>query len=148
MSRLLEDFFGVSIGRLTALFSGFLSELNNLYLAAIDALLLMSSREGLRPPLSVLNCFSQALSSSRSVIVSVAIAWRFGGEFGCLCQVIHSKRPDEMSRVGKCSKVDALSQREEAETAGQQSADRFGGLENDMTSPSHHVVLIDTLWFS
>ena len=68
-SRLRELFFGVSIGCL--LYSGYLRELKRLYLAAIAALLLMSSREGLRP-LSCLKVFSQILSSSRKMLVSVA----------------------------------------------------------------------------
>lgn len=102
MFLVLEAFFGVSIARLAVLFSGFRSELNNLYLAAIDALLLMSSREGLRPPLSVLNCFSHALSSSRSVIVSVAMIWRFFVKgFGVM--VGHSQQ--ETRRDVACVKV-------------------------------------------
>lgn len=68
MSRLRELFFGVSIGRLAG--SGHLRELKRLYLAAMAALLLMSSREGLRPSFSSLNLFSQLLSSSRSELVS------------------------------------------------------------------------------
>ena len=69
-SRMRELFFGVSTGAGLA-YSGYLRELKRLYLAAIAALLLMSSREGLRP-LSSLKVFSQTLSSSRKVLVSVA----------------------------------------------------------------------------
>lgn len=68
-SRLREPFFGVSTGGLV--YSGYLRELKRLYLAAIAALLLMSSREGLRPLFS-LKVFSQLFSSSRRVLVSVA----------------------------------------------------------------------------
>lgn len=67
-SRLREFFFGVSTGGLA--YSGHLRELKRLYLAAIAALLLMSSRDGLRP-LSSLNVFSQLFSSSRKMLVSV-----------------------------------------------------------------------------
>lgn len=76
MSRLRELFLGVSIGCLTG--SGHLRELKRLYLAAIAALLLMSSREGLRPSFSSLKLFSQLLSSSRKMVVSVATADMFG----------------------------------------------------------------------
>jgi hypothetical protein len=76
MSRLRELFFGVSIGCLTG--SGCLRELKSLYLAAIVAWLLMSSRVGLRPPFSSLKVFSQLLSSSRRRIVSVATSDMFG----------------------------------------------------------------------
>jgi len=69
MSRLRELFFGVSMGCLTH--SRYLRELKRLYFAAIAALLLMSSRDGLQP-LSILNVFSQLLSSSRKMSVSVA----------------------------------------------------------------------------
>lgn len=68
-SRLRELFFGVSTGAGLA-YSGYLRELKRLYLAAIAALLLMSSREGLRP-LSSLKVFSQLFSSSRKILVSV-----------------------------------------------------------------------------
>lgn len=69
-SRLRVFFFGVSTGA-SLVYSGYLRELKRLYLAAIAALLLMSSREGLRP-LSSLNVFSQLFSSSRKILVSVA----------------------------------------------------------------------------
>lgn len=111
-SRLRELFFGVSTGG-GLVYSGYLRELKRLYLAAIAALLLMSSREGLRP-LSNLKVFSQLFSSSRKMFVSVATSvdmlyvWYYELEMEVLGLVAREFRRETRSQIDLHHETHAL----------------------------------------